>query len=436
MFMLEIRNVVLPNGRRGCIQIQDGTIVGITDEPQYSGGIDGNGYLVLPGLIDGHVHDRVSGYPEFDEPDVENVATVARAAILGGVTTIIVMPNPKRPTTTIEALEHKLAAIGEQPITYDIHFGATPDNIGEIRQLKPYRPRVRGVKLYLAKTTGNVMITELADQVRAAEACLEVGLPAPTHAEDQVLLEANRASFGDRQPALADHCLIRSTEVEMSGVKRGLLIHEQTGCPIHFCHISAPESLLLIDDARQAGADVTVEVCPHHISRTNDDLLWSRGAFFKVNPALRTPGQMVELCDLTVHGDYVNSVGSDHAPHSLSAKYRMLYDDIPSGMTGVQTMFNILFDMVARGLMPLARFIELTSAGPARIFGYKNKGRIGVGADADLIIVDPAAEVEIRDEKMASPCRWTPYHGLVTRGAIMGVMAKGRLLSGDFSLRK
>lgn len=430
--MWEIRNVNLPDGQRACVQIERDKIVGITAEPRCVVYVDGNGYQLFPGFIDSHIHDRTSGYPEFDQPDIETVDSIVRGALAGGVTTVVAMPNPRRPTTTIEALERKISLLKGLAITYKLFFAATDDNDREIAQLVHYLEWVLGVKMYMEETTGNILVRKRENQRKAMIAAMLAGLPTLAHVGNQDMLERNRAALGN--PVLTDHCRIRHPAVELSGTEIALQLQEEVGCPLHICHATLYDALVGVDRARQAGRPVTAEACVQHLVRHNGYLQGERGPFFKVNPPLRSPEDMRLLAEGVLQQQLADTIATDHAGHGWEAKMCGVYDKTPSGMTGVQTFFHIMFGFHLQGTISLETLIELTSAGPARLFGL-NKGRIAVGADADLIIVDPDGEVEILDETMIAPSRWTPYHRIKYRGEIMAVVAMGQIHNSKLSTR-
>ncbi|MBI1961441.1 MAG: dihydroorotase family protein [Parcubacteria group bacterium] len=437
--MWELRRVRLyPGGRLVCIQFHGTAFASITDRPQCERYVDGNGYLALPGFIDSHIHDRTSGYPEYDEPDVETVRTIVLAALAGGVTTVVAMPNPRKPTTTIEALERKIALIRDVAITYKLLFGATKDNTGEIAQLGNYLEWVLGVKLYMEPTTGDILVREIVDQRRVMASCAEAGLSVVSHVGNARMLEQNRAQFAE--PHLTDHCTIRHPLVELDGTNTALQLARETGCRLHIAHATLPSALALIDNARLAGRLVTAEVCVQHLVRHDGFLQGLAGSLtsaplHKVNPPLRSAEDMRQLVTDALSGGRADTTATDHAPHSFQKKMRARYDDIPSGMTGLQTYFHIMFNFFAQGIISFERLIELTSRGPARIFGLANKGRIEAGADADLVVVDPEAFVQIREGNTISPCGWTPYHGMECRGAIKAVVARGKLHNSQLTMR-
>jgi len=380
--------------------------------------------LALPGLIDPHVHFRVPGGEH-----KEDWQTGSLAALHGGVTTVIDMPNTNPALIDFEGIEQKARLIGKPLVDFRLFFGATDSNWWQYPYLTD-DSRVAGVKVYMGSSTGDLLVScekSLRDIFRA---CARHNIVAAVHAEDEQMIRWHRKKIG-REPTLADHCEIRSTEVEFSAVRTALRFQEETRCKLYFCHISTPESLELIKSAKERRAEVFAEVCPHHLYLSKQLLLGEDAAFYKMNPPLRTEDQVMKLRKYLCAPGFVDTVASDHAPHTVEEKQSEKFDNIPSGVPGVQTLFPLIYNFVRRGEMSLDHFINLTSRNAARIFNLPAKGRIAPGADADIVLIDHYAEVLMQNEGMKSKCGFTPFDGMIMRGAPKIVVARGQIFNLD-----
>ncbi len=421
--MLQLGNLRhFATGKKIFIQIIGRTIVGITDHPVTDNWINCNNNLALPGLIDTHVHDRKGQLMK------EIAITLETSALLGGVTTFAKMPNTEIPATTAEIIAGRAEEDKVLRITTKFWLGATLDNIFEIIQVTKYlRGIVIGVKIYMGSSTGNLLVTDPDVLRRIFQTCADLGLMVGVHAEDEAMMQANMARYGEKV-IIADHCVIRSTEVEVSAVKLALLLQRQTGCKLYFCHTSTPEALELIKTAKDAGRTVYAEVCPHHLYLEADLLKGWDGGLYKMNPPLRTWEQIFRLRHYACTPDWVDVIATDHAPHHYTLeKIGQLYKNTASGVPGIQTMLPLMFNFVRWGQMSIQHFVDLTSANAARIFGLEGKGRLEVGADADITIINDTEIRQLRNEDMATLWHWTPFHGILACGFPSHVVAQGKL---------
>lgn len=421
--MLQVRNARIATNQLVCIQMIGMWIVGITDKPVATTSLDmdfdARGCWVVPGGIDTHIHDRFPG-----NPLAETIINLVKEALAGGTTTLYKMPNTNPPITTFQGMVENLALIGQQAIDFRAWMGGHPDFVGELSSAADL-DAVCGVKVYGSHTTGSLYVPHGPGRYKICERATEKNMIVGVHAQDQVLIEQNRASI-DRQLLLTDHCVVQDTEVELSSVRQFLQIQRDTGCILYFCHISSPEALVLIQEAKQRGARVYVEVCTPHISPfDNTWLARAEGWRVKVNPSLRSPEQVRQMRAYVCQPGWVDVIATDHAPHL--PKLAPLYDDIPSGMPGVRTRLLVVFDLVARGMMDMTHFVNLTSANAARIFGLHDRGRIAVGARADLAIIDPDSSTLVDDRDALTRCGWSPLHGHRFPAQIRATVAKGQI---------
>jgi dihydroorotase len=371
------------------------------------------GLTVLPGVIDPQVHFREPGLTH-----KEDLATGTAAAIKGGVTTIFEMPNTSPPTTTAEALQDKLArARGRAWCDHAFFVGATEENAGELAELERL-PGCAGVKMFMGSSTGTLLVGE--DE--GVEAVLRGGRRRiAVHAEDEARLRERLPLVqGSGDPSL--HPVWRDEETALRATMRLLSIARRCGRPVHVLHVTTAEEMDLLARHKDIA---TVEVPPQHLTLVAPDCYRALGTLAQMNPPIRDARHRDALWRGVAEG-IVDCLGSDHAPHTLEEKARP-YPTSPSGMPGVETLLPIMLDHVAAGRLSLERLVDLTSAGPARIYGIAAKGRVAVGYDADLVLVDRKRTETIRAERLASRCGWTPFEGKEVTGWPVMTILRGRI---------
>ncbi len=409
--MLKIENARLEDGEIHTIWIKGKTIVSLDSEPHHRGSVttlDAKHCLVLPGFIDGHVHFR---YPGGEHK--EDWQHGSMAALYGGVTTVCDMPNTDPPMTTFDRLEQKVAGIGRPPLSYLLWAGVTDDTIDQLEDIL-HHPQVAGVKVYREHSTGNLLLRDLTHFRQACEIAQKVGKPVAVHVGNEAMIEQNRARLG-REPELSDHCTIRSPAVEDYGTAEAIEIQRQSGCRMIILHVSSPTSLRMIMEAKAAGATIFAEINPHHLALYDGMRTSFTYGHLKVNPPLRSDVMRTELKKHLADPLAFDQACSDHAPHTIEEKRRNQYDQVPSGLPGVQTLGLIMYRFVQSGQISLSRFIDLTSRSLGKRLGL-NKGEVKVGYDADLVIWSNSKK-QVRHRDMRSLCRWTPYHAWHIRGA-------------------
>jgi dihydroorotase len=427
--MIELGNVRdYKTGRRVFIQVQSGIISGSTSTPLTQDWIDCNNGVAMPGIIDPHIHERD------DQPHKETRECVERGAILGGVTTVAHMPNQATPTTSAEVVANRSSKYAKSPISNYWWIGATNSNFGEITQTaRHFKRECKMVKIYMGSSTGNLLVTDEGITREHFQNNGQNRMLTGVHAEDEALMQLNLQKLG-RTPKVSDHCAIRSTEVEVSAVRTALRLQAEIGNPLYFCHISTPESLELIQDAKQAGRTVYAEVCPHHLYLVEALLATVFGGAYKMNPPLRSLQQIHRMVEYVCRPGWVDTIGSDHAPHAYPEEKLVpdedenQYKKTASGVPGVQTILPTIFNLAAKEQMTVRHFVDLTSANAARIFGLKNKGRLEPGADADITVINDHEVKVLRDEDMATLYRWTPFHGMLACGFPSQVISQGQLV--------
>ena len=372
--------------------------------------INCRGLHILPGVIDTQVHFREPGMPH-----KEDLESGSRSAVLGGVTAVFEMPNTDPLTSTPEALADKVRR-GRDRMHCDFAFwvGGTHENARTLAELERL-PGAAGVKVFMGSSTGSLLI---ADDAGIAEVLSHTRRRVAFHSEDEDRLIERKHLRRDGDPS--SHPIWRDVETAVKSTRRLIKIAQDKGALIHVLHVTTEEEIELLAQCKDIAS---VEVTPHHL--TMDETDYQRiGALAQMNPPVRSARHREALWRGVTQG-IVDVIGSDHAPHTLEEKARP-YPHSPSGMTGVQTIVPLLLDHMNAGRVSLARLVDLTSAGPARLFGIAQKGRVAVGYDADLTIVDLKRRETIRNSWIGSRVGWTPYDGKTVNGWPIGTVVRGR----------
>ena len=399
------------------IGISGETIAAIGDLSQASAGqtIDCAGLHILPGVIDTQVHFREPG-----PTHKEDLETGSRAAVLGGVTGVFEMPNTNPLTTTPEALADKVArGTGRMHCDFAFYVGGTHENAKYVAELERL-PGAAGIKVFMGSSTGSLLI---ADDAGVTEILRHARRRAAFHSEDEYRLNAR---MNERIPGdPASHPVWRDAETALTCTERLIAIAREQRARIHVLHVSTGEEIEFLAQHKDIAS---VEVTPHHLTLSAEDYA-TLGTKIQMNPPVRDKSHRERIWRGLDQG-VVDVLGSDHAPHTLEEKAKP-YPQSPSGMTGVQTLVPIMLDHVVAGRLTLQRFVDLTSAGPARIFGIVGKGRIAAGYDADFTVVDLKRRETIRDSWIASRSGWTPYDGRSVTGWPVGTFVRGRKVMWD-----
>ncbi|PIU04912.1 dihydroorotase, partial [Methylobacterium sp. CG09_land_8_20_14_0_10_71_15] len=272
------------------------------------------------------------------------------------------------------------------------------------------------IKVFVGSSTGSLLVEDDAG-VRAI--LKNIRRRAAFHAEDEPMLRERRGLRVPGDPS--SHSVWRSPEAALKATQRLVALARETGARIHILHISTAEEMVYLADHKDVAS---VEVTPHHLTLDGDEAYARLGTLVQMNPPVRGGGHRAGIWRGLTQG-VADILGSDHAPHTLAEKAKP-YPDSPSGMTGVQTLVPMMLDHVNAGRLSLARFVDLTSAGPKRLFGIARKGRLSAGYDADVTVVDLKRRVTIRNEWIASKCGWTPYDGVTVTGWPVGTLVRGR----------
>ncbi|MGE0116799.1 MAG: dihydroorotase [Dongiaceae bacterium] len=382
--------------------------------------IDATGLHVLPGIIDTQVHFREPGF-EYKE----DLATGTAAAALGGVTAIFDMPNTKPSTLTAEDLADKRRR-AKGRVWCDVAFfvGAATENADRLAELEQM-PGCAGVKMFMGSSTGNLLVAD-EENIRRV---LENGRRRmAVHSEDEARLRERHALVKEgADPAM--HPVWRDVETAVTATQRLMRLARGARRRVHVLHVTTAEEIPIL----AANKDIaTVEVTPQHLTLAAPACYQRLGTFAQMNPPIRDERHRAALWDAVAQG-VVDCIGSDHAPHTREEKAKP-YPQSPSGMPGVQTLLPLLLDHVNAGRMTLERLVDLTSAGPARVYGIADKGRIAVGYDADLSLVDLKSRRTIRESWIASRCGWTPFDGMTVTGWPVATIVRGHIVMRDDQL--
>ncbi|WP_349359717.1 dihydroorotase [Stappia sp.] len=422
-FDLVLKNATVVNhdgeGLRD-VAVRDGRIVGLGRFEAASAGrvIDCTGLHVLPGVIDTQVHFREPGLEH-----KEDLESGARAAVMGGVTSVFEMPNTNPLTTSEAALADKIArATNRMHCDFAFWVGGTRENadhVGELERL----PGAAGIKVFMGSSTGDLLVE---DDEGVCRILSNTRRRAAFHSEDEYRLRDRMGERVEGDPR--SHPVWRDVQAALQSTERLVRIARKVGARIHILHLSTAEEV----DYLIAHKDVaSIEVTPHHLTLT-DEAYARLGSLVQMNPPVRDPRHAERLWWGLEQG-VLDIFGSDHAPHLLEEKQKP-YPASPSGMTGVQTLVPIMLDHVNAGRLSLARFVDMTSHGPQRLFGIARKGRIAVGYDADFTVVDMKRKETIRNDWIASKCGWTPYDGKEVTGWPVGTIVRGRQVMWDGEL--
>ncbi|WP_225197255.1 dihydroorotase [Gluconobacter oxydans] len=412
--------VVTPQGRYVAdIACRDGRISTIGDLRTATADreVDCRNLTVLPGLIDPHVHLRDPG-----DPAVENFSDGTRGAVLGGITTLFDMPNTAEPVTDLPTLTKKIASMeGQIWCDVGLYIGATKRNALELETLEMH-DAVCAIKLFLGSSRGDMLV----DDDESVERIMRHGRRRICfHSEDHDRLQKRRAMYEEGDPHRL-HAEWHDVECAFLGTRRLTALAVETGRPIHILHVSSAEELEYLKAYRHL---VTTEILVNHLTHVGPEIYERLGGLAVMNPPIRDRFHHDAIWKAVREGR-VDCIGSDHAPHPLEAKMRP-WPATAAGLTGVQTLVPVMLDHVSAGRLSLEQMVQLMSAGPARVYGLRNKGHIMTGYDADFTIVDMEAQRTITTDWIVSPCGWTPFDGHECKGWPIMTVVRGNIVMRD-----
>ena len=379
--------------------------------------IDAKGLHVLPGLIDPHVHFRDPG-----DATVESIPMGSKGAVLGGLAAVFDMPN-----TSPSVVDSKMVGWKQEYVEKNswcdmgIYIGGTKTNIPELSDLELDRG-VCGIKIFAGSSTGDLMVE---DDAHLEKVMRSGRRRIAYHSEDEYRLQARKSRFKSGDP-YASHMEWRDEECACLGTRRLMSLARKTGRQAHILHVSTEQEMEYLKDYRDI---CTCEVLVNHLTQVAPDCYERLKGYAVMNPPIRGVRHM-EAAWKAVNEGLVDTIGSDHAPHSKEKK-ELPWPDCASGLTGVQTMVPIMLNHVNQGRLSLNRMVDLMCAGPARVYGAVGKGRLAAGYDADFTIVDMKHRRTIKNSWIVSPCGWTPFEGMAIEGWPVATIVRGNVVMRD-----
>ena len=386
-------------------------------EGQYDKTIDAQGLYLLPGIIDDQVHFRQPGATH-----KADIHSESRAAVAGGVTSYMEMPNTNPPTTNADLLNEKFNIAAENSMAnYSFFIGATEENADDIAKIDI--TEVAGVKLFLGSSTGNLLVKDK----NAIEKIMQV---SPTliaaHCEDDGIIAENlsrmKEIYGDDIP-MEKHCEIRNDEACYKSSSEAAEIAERTGAHLHIFHISTEKELALLSDKPLEDKKITAEVCVHHLFFNSND--YKRlGARIKWNPSVKYESDRLALIQALKDGK-IDVVATDHAPHAWEEKCAP-YTKCPSGAPMVQHSLQVMIELAKRGYFGIEDIVKWMSHNPARLYKIDRRGFIRKGYFADLVLVDLNANYTITQDNILYKCKWSPLEGYTLNSKIVSTFVNGK----------
>lgn len=382
--------------------------------------IDGSGKFLLPGVIDDQVHFREPGLTHKG-----NIYTESKAAVAGGITSFMEMPNTNPQTISIDALEQKHGIARETSLgNYSFYLGATNDNIEEIKKVSP--KRVCGVKVFMGSSTGNMLVDNpnSLEQIFKASPVL-----IATHCEDEATIKHNNQKYtekyGENIP-FSCHPQIRSAEACYLSSSLAVELAKKHNARLHLLHLSTAEEMKLLSNSLPlAKKKITGEVCLHHLW-FNDNSYNNLGWRIKWNPAIKTETDQLALID-AVKNNLLDVVATDHAPHTLEEKNKP-YSSCPSGGPLAQHSLTAMVEMVSKGIFTLEMVVDKMCHSPAELFRIEKRGFIREGYFADLVLVNPNSKWKVTSENILYKCGWSPFEGQTFGAKVTHTLVNGRLV--------
>ena len=421
-----IKNATIVNEHKifkGDVLIENEIIIKISSEIIPSDTVEvinAKGKYLIPGFIDDQVHFREPGLTH-----KANIATESRAAIAGGITTFIEMPNTVPQATTQDLLEDKfkIAAV-DSYANYSFMFGGTNDNLEELLKTDP--KKVAGIKLFLGSSTGNMLVDneEILEKIFSSTKMI-----ISVHCEDEVTIRKNTAiykeKYGENIP-LKYHPLIRSEEACYLSSSKAIELAKKTGARLHIFHLSTEkETHLFRNDIPLEEKQITAEVCIHHLWFSDKDYE-EKGTHIKWNPAVKTEKDRLGLWKALLD-DRIDVLATDHAPHTLDEKNNN-YLNAPSGGPLVQHAIIALLEKVKEGVIPIEKAVEKMSHNPAKLFQIEKRGFIKEGYFADIVLIDINKPQTVSKDNILYKCGWSPFEGTTFSSTITHTFVNGNLI--------
>jgi dihydroorotase len=420
--ILIVQATIVNEGQQwvGDVLVKNGRIVEVAEHIMTEADhvIDAKGLMLLPGMIDDQVHFRDPGLTSKGD-----IATESKAALAGGTTTFMDMPNVKPTTTTIDNLEAKYQIGAEKAWSnYSFYFGATNDNLDELKKVNPRN--VCGVKIFMGASTGNMLVDR-------EQALRDIFTHSPTlittHCEDTPMINAQeeiyRAKYGDDVPAF-EHPNIRCREACYKSSSFAVQLAQETGADLHILHLTTAEEMELFEPGPVEGKKITAEACVHHLWFTEDDYA-AKGHYIKCNPAIKKQSDRDAIRQAVREGR-IDIIATDHAPHSEVEKNNP-YFSAPAGLPQVQQSIPALLDMVHDGVFDIETIVQKTAHNVAIRYQIEERGYIREGYWADLILVD--MNKPHTDDKAHNlyKCQWSPWEGHTFKSSVISTIVSGEL---------
>jgi dihydroorotase len=405
------------------IAVENGLIHKIAKEtslPKASSKLNLKGNLVLPGLIDPHVHLR-----DQERAYKEDFSTGTAAAAAGGFSLVIDMPNNHPVTMTARSLRERMKLAGSRALVNVAFYSAFPETMKEIKEI--VNEGAVAFKLFLLGKIGGLNIDRDDEVLQAFEEAKKSKVPVAVHAEDKTTYERRlKRLLAKNRRDIDAYLEAHSSEVEAKAVRRIVEMAKKTGVHIHFCHISSAQSLGLIRKAKKAGVDVTCEVTPHHLLLTSKDLKRYGNVALTI-PPVRTVRDREALWTALKQG-FIDTLGSDHAPHTLEEKESDSVWEVKPGIAGLETTLPLMLTQVNRGQLTMGELVRLLSKRPAEIFRLSGRGTLSRGCPADLVVVDIKKEHKIDSSRFRSKAKFSPFDGWKVKGVPVKTLVNGRLV--------
>lgn len=408
-------SVLIENDLISEIYLNEKVPEGIIKEAQV---IEAEGLWLLPGVIDDQVHFREPGLTH--KGDIE---TESRAAIAGGVTSFMEMPNTLPQTVTIEALNNKFELASQKSYAnYSFFMGATNSNMEELKKINP--KKVCGIKIFMGSSTGNMLV----DNKKALETIFaEVNMLIATHCEKEEIIKANvekyKTEFGDNIP-IPYHPLIRSEEACYQSSSEAVELAHKYGTRLHVLHLSTEKELSLFESKPLSEKKVTGEACVHHLWFTDEEYL-TMGSQIKWNPAVKTRKDRDAILQ-AVNQDKLDVIATDHAPHLLSEKQGGCLQ-AASGGPLIQHSLQVMLELAKKGKITKETVVKKMSHAPADLFQVYKRGYIKKGYFADMVLINPEKPYTVTQENILYKCKWSPFEGNTFSTTIEKTILNGKL---------
>ena len=390
--------------------------------------VDAEGKYLMPGVIDDQVH--------FREPGLTHKATIgteSKAAVAGGITSFIEMPNTNPQSTTVPLIEEKFAIAAKTSYAnYSFMFGGTNDNLEEI--LKVDKRSVAGLKLFLGSSTGNMLVD---DEEVLKKIFSSTDLVISVHCEDEATIRKNteiyKEQYGDDIP-LKFHPIIRSEDACYISSSRAIELAKETGARLHVFHLSTEKETALFDNSIPLkDKKITSEVCIHHLWFSDEDYE-EKGTFIKWNPAVKKASDRDALLKALLD-DKIDVIATDHAPHTLDEKSNV-YTKAPSGGPLVQHALPAILEFYHQGKISLEKIVQKMCHNPAILFDVEKRGYIREGYKADLVVLDLNAPWEVSKDNILYKCGWSPFEGTTFSSRITHTFVNGKLAYENFKVNE